>query len=85
MDYIYEEGTLGRHQEEAVYDLAFRSENLFRIRQRLTKEKLISQEEEIVLDKVQSAVLSLMLDYASSVDIVDRALEYSEELSKSRE
>lgn len=82
MDYIYKEGTIERDQEEAVYDLAFRSENLFCLRTRLIKENLISKDEAEVLEKVQSALITLMIYYAGAIDILDRLIEYTDELTK---
>ena len=85
MDYIFEEGTLERKQEEGLYDLIFRNENFFRIRNRLTTENLISQEEEIVLEKIQSVIIALIIKDASFLGISDRVLEYSEALIETRD
>lgn len=85
MDYIFEEGTLERKQEEGLYDLIFRNENFFRIRNRLTTENLISQEEEIVLEKIQSLIIALIIKDASFLGISDRVLEYSEALIETRD
>lgn len=85
MDYIYEEGTFEREQEEGVYDLAFRNENFSRIRERLTRDDLINEEESIVLERVQSILIALMLDTANAIDILDRLMEYTHELAKTRE
>lgn len=82
MDYIFEEGTIERKQEEGLYDLIFRSENLFRIRERLTQENLISQEEEIVLEKTQSIILALIIENASTLGMNERVVEYSESLKE---
>lgn len=82
MDYIFEEGTLERKQEEGLYDLIFRSEKFFRIRQRLTQEKLISQEEELVLEKIQSIVLALIIEDANTLGMNERVVEYSESLKE---
>ena len=84
MDYIYEEGTLERKQEEGLYDLAIRSENLLRIRNRLSNENLISQEEEIVLERVQSIIVSLILEDANHLDILDQIMEYTHKLAETR-
>ena len=84
MDYIFEEGTLERKQEEGLYDLIFRNENFFRIRNRLTTENLISQEEEIVLEKIQSVIIALIIKDASFLGISDRVMEYSEALKETR-
>lgn len=84
MDYIFEEGTLERKQEEGLYDLIFRNENFFRIRNRLTTENLISQEEEIVLEKIQSVIIALIIKDASFLGISDRVIEYSEALIETR-
>ena len=85
MDYIFEEGTLERKQEEGLYDLIFINENFFRIRNRLTTENLISQEEEIVLEKIQSLIIALIIKDASFLGISDRVLEYSEALIETRD
>ena len=85
MDYIFEEGTLERKQEEGLYDLIFRNENFFRIRNRLTTENLISQEEEIILEKIQSLIIALIIKDASFLGISDRVLEYSEALIETRD
>ena len=85
MDYIFEEGTLERKQEEGLYDLIFRNENFFRIRNRLTSENLISQEEEIVLEKIQSIIIALILKDASHLDILNQIMEYTHKLAETRE
>ena len=85
MDYIFEEGTLERKQEEGLYDLIFRSENFFRIRNRLITENLISQEEEIVLEKIQSVIIALIIKDASFLGISDRVMEYSKALIETRD
>lgn len=84
MDYIFEEGTLERKQEEGLYDLIFRSENFFRIRNRLITENLISQEEEIVLEKIQSIIVALILKDASHLDILNQIVEYIHKLAETR-
>lgn len=84
MDYIFEEGTLERKQEEGLYDLIFRNENFFRIRNRLTTENLISQEEEIVLEKIQSIIVALILKDASHLDILNQIVEYIHKLAETR-
>ncbi len=84
MDYIFEEGTLERKQEEGLYDLIFRNENFFRIRNRLTTENLISQEEEIVLEKIQSIIVALILKDASHLDILNQIIEYIHKLAETR-
>lgn len=84
MDYIFEEGTLERKQEEGLYDLIFRSENFFRIRNRLITENLISQEEEIVLEKIQSIIVALILKDASHLDILNQIIEYIHKLAETR-
>lgn len=84
MDYIYEEGTIERELEEGLYDMAFRSENLFRIRNRLERENLISEDEAIVLEGVQSMMIALILKNAMSIDLLDRMMEYIHELEKTR-
>lgn len=85
MDYIYEEGTIERELEEGLYDMAFRSENLFRIRNRLERENLISEDEAIVLERVQAIIIALILENAMSIDLLDRIMEYNYELAQSRE
>ena len=84
MDYIYEEGTIERELEEGLYDMAFRSENLFRIRNRLEREILISEDEAIVLERVQAIIIALILENAMSVDLLDRIMEYIQELERTR-
>lgn len=84
MDYIYEEGTIERELEEGLYDMAFRSENLFRIRNRLERENLISEDEAIVLERVQAIIIALILENAMSVDLLDRIMEYIQELERTR-
>lgn len=84
MDYIFEEGTLERKQEEGLYDLIFRSENFFRIRNRLITENLISQEEEIVLEKIQSIIVALILKDASHLDILNQIVEYIHKFAETR-
>lgn len=84
MDYIFEEGTLERKQEEGLYDLIFGSENFFRIRNRLITENLISQEEEIVLEKIQSIIVALILKDASHLDILNQIVEYIHKLAETR-
>lgn len=71
MDYIYEEGTIERKQEEGLYDLMLRSEKLLRIRERLEGENLISNDEALVLEKVQSIIIALIIEDASYLDILD--------------
>lgn len=84
MDYIYEEGTIERELEEGLYDMAFRSENLFRIRNRLERENLISEDEAIVLERVQAIIIALILENAMSIDLLDRIMEYIQELERTR-
>lgn len=84
MDYIYEEGTIERELEEGLYDMAFRSENLFRIRDRLERENLISEDEAIVLERVQAIIIALILENAMSIDLLDRIMEYIQELERTR-
>lgn len=84
MDYIYEEGTIARELEEGLYEMAFRSENLFRIRERLERENLVSEDEAIVLESVQSIMIALILKDAMSIDLLDRIMEYIHELEKTR-
>ena len=85
MDYIFEEGTLERKQEEGLYDLIFRNENFFRIRNRLKTENLISQEEEIVLEKILAVIIALIIKDASLLSISDRVMEYSKALIETRD
>ena len=84
MDYIYEEGTIERELEEGLYDMAFRSENLFRIMNRLERENLISEDEAIVLERVQAIIIALILENAMSIDLLDRIMEYIQELERTR-
>ena len=64
--------------------MAFRSENLFRIRNRLERENLISEDEAIVLERVQAIIIALILENAMSVDLLDRIMEYIQELERTR-